>query len=345
MFEFLTLPERTTKPRESGLTHVLDKGYSLDQVRQFLEVSKDYVDIVKLGWGTAAVTPNVKEKIALYQSFGIPVCFGGTFFEVCLRQNKLEEYVQLVRDCGMTCVEISDGTIDIAEEDKLAMLRRFAKEFKVLSEVGSKDANVVIAPFKWVDSIKRELEAGAWKVITEGRESGTVGIYQPSGEVKEGLLDEIRSAVDPAQLLFEAPVKSQQAWFIKEFGANVNLGNIPPEEVISVETLRVGVRGDTLLHFHRACRRARPCAPETAPWSRDDLPHPPRRDRLEPRAGALPGLGRGRSQRDGPRPGARPGSRVQWARPRAHRLQPPVARPRDRRAHRRRARRRYPAGP
>jgi len=250
MFEFLTLPERTTKPRESGLTHVLDKGYSLEQVKQFLEVSKDYVDIVKLGWGTAAVTPNVKEKIALYQSFGIPVCFGGTFFEVCLRQNKLEEYVQLVRDCGMTCVEISDGTIDIAEEDKLAMLRRFAKEFKVLSEVGSKDANVVIAPFKWVDSIKRELEAGAWKVITEGRESGTVGIYQPGGEVKEGLLDEIRSAVDPAQLLFEAPVKSQQAWFIKELGANVNLGNIPPEEVISVETLRVGVRGDTLLHFH-----------------------------------------------------------------------------------------------
>jgi len=250
MFDFLTLPQRTSKPRESGLTHVLDKGYSLDQVRQFLEVAKDYVDIVKLGWGTAAVTPNVKEKIALYHSYDLPVCFGGTFFEVCLRQNKLEDYVRLVRECGMTCVEISDGTIDITEEDKLAMLRRFAKEFTVLSEVGSKDASVVIAPFKWVDSIKRELEAGAWKVITEGRESGTVGIYQAGGEVKEGLLDEIRSAVDPAQLLFEAPIKSQQAWFIKEFGANVNLGNIPPEEVISVETLRVGVRGDTLLHFH-----------------------------------------------------------------------------------------------
>ena len=250
MFEFLTLPERTTKPRESGLTHVLDKGYSLDQVRQFLEVSKDYVDIVKLGWGTAAVTPNVKEKIALYQSFGIPVCFGGTFFEVCLRQNKLEEYVQLVRECGMTCVEISDGTIDIPEEDKLAMLRRFAKEFKVLSEVGSKDASVVVAPFKWVDSIKRELEAGAWKVITEGRESGTVGIYQAGSDVKEGLIDEIVNAVSAESLLFEAPIKSQQTWFIKKFGANVNLGNIPPEEVISVETLRVGVRGDTLLHFH-----------------------------------------------------------------------------------------------
>ena len=135
MFDFLTLPQRTTKPRESGLTHVLDKGYSLDQVRQFLEVSESYVDIVKLGWGTAAVTPNVKEKIALYQSFGIPVCFGGTFFEVCLRQNKLEEYVRLVRECGMTCVEVSDGTIDMVEEDKLAILRRFAKEFLSLIHI------------------------------------------------------------------------------------------------------------------------------------------------------------------------------------------------------------------
>ena len=250
MFDFLTLPERTTKPRESGLTHVLDKGYSLDQVRQFLEVARDYVDIVKLGWGTAAVTPNVKEKIALYHSFDIPVCFGGTFFEVCLRQNKLEEYVALVRECGMSCVEISDGTIDMDEEDKLALLRRFAKEFRVLSEVGSKDESVVITPTRWVDSIKRELEAGAWKVITEGRESGTVGIYRPTGDVKDGLLEEIRNAFDTSQILFEAPIKKQQAWFIKQFGANVNLGNIPPDEVISVETLRVGVRGDTLLHFH-----------------------------------------------------------------------------------------------
>ena len=216
MFEFLTLPERTTKPRESGLTHVLDKGYSLEQVHQFLEVSQDHVDIVKLGWGTAVVTPNVKDKIALYQSFGIPVCFGGTLFEVCLRQNKLEQFVSLVRECGMTCVEISDGTIDMAEEDKLALLRRFSKEFKVLSEVGSKDASVVIAPFKWVDSIKRELEAGAWKVITEGRESGTVGIYQPGGEVKVGLLDEIRSAVDPAQLERVARLVLATAWLLAE---------------------------------------------------------------------------------------------------------------------------------
>jgi len=250
MFEFLTLPERTTKPRESGLTHVLDKGYSLEQVRQFLEVAESYVDIVKLGWGTAVVTPNVKEKIALYQSFGIPVCFGGTFFEVCFRQGKVGEFLALVDECGMECVEISDGTIDMDEEDKLAILRKLSKRYKVLSEVGSKDEAVVISPSKWVDSIKRELEAGAWKVITEGRESGTVGIYRPTGDVKDGLLEEISTTFDVSQLLFEAPIKSQQAWFIKQFGPNVNLGNISPEEVLSVETLRIGVRGDTLLQFH-----------------------------------------------------------------------------------------------
>jgi phosphosulfolactate synthase len=250
MFDFLALPERTTKPRESGLTHVLDKGLSLEQVRQFVEVAGDYTDIVKLGWGTAVVTPNLKEKVALYQGFGIPVCFGGTFFEVCLRQGKFDEYLALVDECGMRCVEISDGTIDMEEEDKLAILRKLSQRYRVLSEVGSKDDAVVITPTKWVDSIKRELEAGAWKVITEGRESGTVGIYRPTGDVKDGLLEEIRNAFDTSQILFEAPVKKQQAWFIKQFGTNVNLGNIPPDEVISVETLRLGVRGDTLLHFH-----------------------------------------------------------------------------------------------
>lgn len=250
MFEFLTLPERTAKPRESGLTHVLDKGYSLEQVRQFLEVSGAYVDIVKLGWGTAVVTPNVKEKIALYQSFGIPVCFGGTFFEVCLRQGKFDEFLALVDECGMECVEISDGTVAMDQEEKLAILRKLSKRYKVLSEVGSKDEAVVITPSTWIDSIKRELDAGAWKVITEGRESGTVGIYRPTGDVKDGLLEEIRESFDTSQLLFEAPIKKQQAWFITQFGTNVNLGNIPPEEVISVETLRVGVRGDTLLTFH-----------------------------------------------------------------------------------------------
>lgn len=250
MFDFLTLPQRASKPRGSGLTHVLDKGYSLDQVRQFMEMASDYVDIVKLGWGTAVVTPKLREKVELYRAFGVPVCFGGTLFELCLRQNKLEEYLGVVRSLGLDCLEISDGTIAMIEEDKLALVRRLSREFRVLSEVGSKDANVVIAPHVWVDSIKRELDAGAWKVITEGRESGTVGIYQAGGEVKEGLLADIVASADVENLLFEAPIKSQQAWFIKQFGANVNLGNIPPEEVIPLETLRLGTRGDTMLHFH-----------------------------------------------------------------------------------------------
>jgi len=248
--DFLTLPERSSKPRESGITHVLDKGMGLAQIRDLFAICGDYVDIVKLGWGTAYVTPNLKQKVALYQELGIPVCFGGTLLEAAVLQNKLDEYVRVVKEFGMECIEVSDGTIKMEEADKLALIRRLAKEFRVLSEVGSKDETVVIAPFKWVDSIKRELDAGAWKVITEGRESGTVGVYQPGGEIKEGLIDEIKSAVDADWLLFEAPINKQQAWFIKQFGANVNLGNIPPEEVISVETLRVGVRGDTLLRFH-----------------------------------------------------------------------------------------------
>ena len=250
MLDFLSLPRRSSKPRESGLTHVLDKGLGPAQIGDLMTVAAPFIDIVKLGWGTSYITANLAQKIALYQSHGIPVCFGGTLLEVVVRQGRMDDYIRQMRELGITHVEVSDGTVAMAEDDKLALLRRLARDFIVLSEVGSKDADVVLAPYKWVDSIKRELDAGAWKVITEGRESGTVGIYQPGGEVKEGLLDEIRSAVDPAQLLFEAPVKSQQAWFIKEFGANVNLGNIPPEEVISVETLRVGVRGDTLLHFH-----------------------------------------------------------------------------------------------
>jgi phosphosulfolactate synthase len=250
-FDFLQLPDRTAKPRERGITHVLDTGLSLDQVRQFLEVAGDHVDIVKLGWGTPLVTPVLREKLALYRRHDVPVCFGGTFFEVALRQGKLDQYVAAVRDLGLDLFEVSDGTITLALEEKLDIVRRLAREFRVLSEVGSKSEQVVIAPYKWVVSIERELEAGAWKVVAEGRESGTVGIYQAGGQVKQGLVDEIVDRVDPDDLLFEAPVKSQQAWFITRFGANVNLGNILPDEVLSVETLRLGLRSDTLLHFHR----------------------------------------------------------------------------------------------
>jgi phosphosulfolactate synthase len=248
--DFLNLPERAAKPRSKGITHVLDKGLGPAQIADLVAVAGPYIDIVKLGWGTAYVTANLAQKIELYASYGIPVCFGGTMLEVALRQNQLDAYLAAARRYGIEHVEVSDGTIDMREDDKLALVRRLSKDFIVLSEVGSKDASKVIPPYVWVESIKRELDAGAWKVITEGRESGTVGVYQSTGEVKQGLIDEIVAAVSAENLLFEAPIKTQQVWFIKQFGADVNLGNIAPEEVISVETLRLGLRGDTLLHFH-----------------------------------------------------------------------------------------------
>ena len=229
---------------------MLDKGLGPSQITDLLTVAATYIDIVKLGWGTAYVTDNLAHKVEQYQSHGIPVCFGGTLLEVAVRKNRLDEYVRAAKELGIEHMEVSDGTIDMREEDKLGLVRRLSRDFVVLSEVGSKDASKVIPPYAWVESIKRELDAGAWKVITEGRESGTVGVYQSTGEVKEGLIDEIIAEVSADNLLFEAPIKAQQVWFIKQFGADVNLGNIPPEEVISVETLRLGLRGDTLLHFH-----------------------------------------------------------------------------------------------
>ena len=250
MTDFLTLPERSAKPRATGITHVLDKGLGPGQVQDLLAVAADGIDIVKLGWGTAAVTTNLPAKVAAYQERGVPVCLGGTLLEVVLKQGKLEDYVRWVKSLGIDHVEVSDGTIALDHADKVAVIKRLTKDFTVLSEVGSKSEDVIFAPKRWVEMILKELDAGAWKVITEGRESGTVGVYHADGAVKEGLIEEIRDAVDPGQLVFEAPGKKQQVWFIKHFGSNVNLGNIAPEEVISVETLRLGLRGDTLLHFH-----------------------------------------------------------------------------------------------
>jgi phosphosulfolactate synthase len=244
----LALPERTRKPRQTGVTHVLDKGLGPSQVEDLLAVAADSIDIVKLGWGTAAVTRSLPQKVAAYRQAGIPVCLGGTLLEVVLTQGKLEEYAAWARDIGIDHIEVSDGTIALDHVAKLRVIERLAKDFTVLSEVGSKREDVIFAPKRWVQMIRRELEAGAWKVITEGRESGTVGVYHADGKVKEGLIEEIREAIDAGQLLFEAPAKNQQVWFIKHFGSDVNLGNIAPDEVISVETLRLGLRGDTLLH-------------------------------------------------------------------------------------------------
>ena len=230
--------------RDGGLTHVLDKGLGPRGWEDVLEVSGDHIDIVKLGWGTAYATQNLRRKLDVLR--GKPVVIGGTFFEVCYVRDKLEEYKRWLQGLGISHVEISDGTVEIPRERKLELIQDFAKDFTVLSEVGSKDSEVVFAPYEWVEWIKEELEAGAWKVITESREGGTAGIFRPSGEMRTGLVDEIAHSIDFHDLLWEAPTKSSQAWFIKHFGPEVNLGNIPPEEVIPLETLRLGLRGDTL---------------------------------------------------------------------------------------------------
>jgi phosphosulfolactate synthase len=243
---FLDLPPRSGKPRTEGLTHVIDKGMNLRDIEGMFDTGGQYVDIVKLGWGTSYVTNNLEKKIALYRSFETPVVCGGTLFEAVYARGKLDEFKAWLIEQRFSHVEISDGTLEIPRERKVELIADFARDFTVLSEVGSKDEDTVYAPYQWVEWIKEELEAGAWKVITEGREGGTAGIYRPTGEMRTGLVDEIVHEVDVGELIFEAPTKASQAWFVKQFGPGVNLGNIPPEEVIPLETLRLGLRADTL---------------------------------------------------------------------------------------------------
>jgi phosphosulfolactate synthase len=232
------------EPRVGGLTHVIDKGLGPRGWEDVLETSGDYIDIVKLGWGTAYVTPNLRRKLDVLREK--PVVIGGTFFEVVYAKDRLDEYKQWLRDLGLTHVEISDGTVEIPRDRKLELIADFARDFTVLSEVGSKDSLVEYAADQWVQWLQEELDAGAWKVITEAREGGTAGIFDSSGGMRTELIGEIAMAVGPVNVVFEAPTKAAQAWFIKEFGPEVNLGNIPPEEVIPLETLRLGLRGDTL---------------------------------------------------------------------------------------------------
>jgi phosphosulfolactate synthase len=243
---FLDLPPRPAKPRERGLTHVIDKGLNLREIEGLFDTAGDYVDVVKLGWGTSYVTRNLEKKIALYRSFETPVVCGGTLFEAVVARGKLDGYKRWLLDHRFSHVEISDGAIEIGRERKLELIADLARDFTVLSEVGSKDSDVNYAPYLWVEWIKAELQAGAWKVITEGRETGTAGIFRPSGEMRTGLVDEIVHEIDVQNVIFEAPTKASQAWFVKRFGPDVNLGNIPPDEVIPLETLRLGLRADTI---------------------------------------------------------------------------------------------------
>ncbi len=248
-YNLKNLPHRSVKPRNNGVVIVLDKGSSVRQVEDFVDTCASYTDIVKLGWGTSQVTPRLKEKIAVYHEANIPVYFGGTLFEAYVLRDQLEDYLRLLDSYNIGHVEVSNGTIWLSEEKKRKIISELSKNFTVLSEVGSKNPNAIIPPYKWVKMIKAELEAGAWKIICEARESGTVGVFRPNGEVRSGLVDEIVDQIPIDSLIFEAPQKEQQVWFIKKFGANVNLGNILPAEVIPLETLRLGLRSDTLFEF------------------------------------------------------------------------------------------------
>ena len=232
------------EPRPGGLTHVLDKGLGPRAWEDVLETSGDYIDVVKLGWGTAYVTPNLKRKLEVLRDKR--VVLGGTFFEAVWARGKVDEYRAWLRELGLTHVEISDGAVEMPREEKLALIADLAGEFTVLSEVGSKDSGVEFSSEDWTTWLREELDAGAWKVITEAREGGSSGIFTKDGEMRTDLIADIGDAVDLDDVIFEAPTKAAQAWFVKAFGSTVNLGNIPPDEVIPLETLRRGLRADTL---------------------------------------------------------------------------------------------------
>ena len=248
LFNLSQLPDRTAKPRNNGITMVMDKGLSLQDVENFLENGSHYTDIVKLGFGTSVFTNKLQDKINLYKSANIPVYLGGTLFEAYIVRNQFDDYVKLIVKLGITHIEVSDGSLDMNHDVKCNYINTLSKNFTVLSEVGSKDAEKIIPPYEWIEQMETELQAGAWKVIGEARESGTVGIFRGTGEVRSGLVAEIIRKIPQADVIWEAPKKEQQVWFIQLYGSNVNLGNIAPNEIIPLETLRMGLRGDSF-HF------------------------------------------------------------------------------------------------
>ena len=248
-FKLTQIPERILKPRGNGITMVMDKGLSIAEAKNFLSVSHPHVDIVKLGFGTSYVTPNLLEKIEMYRSYEIPVYFGGTLFEAFLIRNQFEYYIEICKEYGITYMEVSDGSITIPHAEKCGYIEKLTKYGTVLSEVGSKDAEHIIPPYKWIELMRAELTAGSTYVIAEAREAGNVGIYRGSGEVREGLVQEILTQIPEEKILWEAPQKAQQLYFIELIGCNVNLGNIAPSEVIALESMRLGLRADTFSLF------------------------------------------------------------------------------------------------
>lgn len=255
------LPNRPIKPRKSGVTMVMDKGLSYGEARNFIEKAGEYTDLIKLGFGTSVFTPRLKEKIALYKSAGLTPYLGGTLFEAFAVRNMIDDYLRFVDSVGLEMCEISDGSMVMAHETKLKCIMQISHHFKVVSEVGSKQQSVVIPDDVWVDMMVRELHAGAWKVIAEARESGTVGIFNADATANTSLINSITKKMNVNDILWEAPLKNQQVWFIQQYGANVNLGNISPEDLISLECLRQGLRGDTFSHF----------IPEAAMHSKPDM--------------------------------------------------------------------------
>jgi phosphosulfolactate synthase len=248
-FSLSQMPARNMKPRTEGITMVMDKGLSLEEARFFIENAVPHVDLIKLGFGTAYVTPKLREKIELYQGAGIPVYFGGTLMEAFLIRNQFNDYISLCKEYAISYMEVSDGSITIPHTEKCGYIEKLSAIGTVLSEVGSKDAEHIIPPYKWIELMRAELSAGASWVIAEAREAGNVGIYRGSGEVREGLVQEILTQIPGEKILWEAPQKAQQLYFIELLGANVNLGNIAPSEIIALEAMRIGLRGDTFSLF------------------------------------------------------------------------------------------------
>lgn len=248
-YELSNIPVRTEKPRTQGYTMAMDKGLSSRATEDFVESCSDFVDIVKLGWATSYVTKNLQRKLDIYKEAGIPVYLGGTLFEAFLVRGQFDDYRKLLDKYDLGYAEVSDGSISLDHVKKCEYITTLAKQVTVLSEVGSKDAAKIIPPYKWIEQMRKELDAGAWKVIGEAREGGNVGLFRDSGEVRQGLVEEILTQIPEDKIIWEAPLKSQQVWFIKLIGANVNLGNISPSEIIPLETIRLGLRGDTFDHF------------------------------------------------------------------------------------------------
>jgi phosphosulfolactate synthase len=248
-FELSHLPQRTSKPRNAGFTMVMDKGLSVTECENLVEASGEYIDIIKLGFGSSLITPNLDRKLAFFKEAGIPVYFGGTLLEAFIVRGQFDDYLRLMDRYKMEYAEVSDGSITMPHPEKLHYIHRLSKRLTVISEVGSKEEGILIRPNKWIDMMNSELEAGSWKVIAEARESGTVGIYRPNGKAHVVLINKIVNKVPTEKIIWETPQKSQQAYFIKHFGANVNLGNIAPNEVIALETLRMGLRSDTFFQY------------------------------------------------------------------------------------------------